>query len=295
MWKRRYALMNEAGDGTEGSAAGSNESADTASPSTEEDVNWGEIADEMISEDQSTEGDLEVVETPEEPNGGSAVPPAVETPPEPTPPTPTPTPVEPPAPATAPTPTPVAEASEEQYSEWRANRLTQLEQTYALNEADATAMLTEPELVLPKLAAQVHMQVLENSMRAMQAMVPVMMRQVQQNTEVEGRAKNLFTSINPDLADPNLEPTILELGSVYRKVNKTAPPEEAARAIGNLVRAALGIAAPAGGGSAAVPPTPTVQAVAPFTPARGAGGGNSPVQPSNPYELMALEMLNDGD
>jgi hypothetical protein len=159
---------------------------------------------------------------------------------------------------------------------------------YALDQEAADAMLTEPELVLPKLAAKVHMEVMENSMRAMQAMMPVMMQQVQYHTEREGKAKNLFTAVNPDLADPRYEPAIMELGTVYRNVNRTAPPEVAAQAIGNLVRAALGIAAPG-----AVAPQPQQMAqpvVAPFSPARGAGGGNAPARPSNPFEALAMEM-----
>ncbi len=262
-------------------------------PEGDDSINWGEMAD-AIDADEAGEGDEVVVEEP-------VVETPVEAPATAKEPTPAPTPAAPAeaaSPATpdvpeelaAPAPAPSANPTE--YAAWRTAKVSQLEAEYALDEASAQALLTEPELVLPKLAAKVHMEVLEHSMQAMQAMVPVMMKQLQQHTEVESRARNLFASINPDLADPRYENAIMQFGQVYRKVNPTAPADEASRAIGNLVRAALGVAAPAPMGN---PPPPVVQAPAqPFIPARGAGGGAVPVS-SNPYELLASEFLNDDD
>ena len=63
----------------------------------------------------------------------------------------------------------------------------------------------------------------------------------------------------------------MEMGQVYRRLNPTASPEQAAQAIGNLVRASLGIAMPA---QAAPAPTSAPAApVVPFVPARGGPGG----------------------
>jgi len=289
MMMQRYR-NEELGDMPGDTSAGI--ASESASESTESDVNWEGIGDEFVAEDQGLdiEGDVEVVEEAPAAPAAPAEPAA----------TPAPAPAAEPAAAPAPAstepvaPAPVApSASNEEYSAWRESRLSQLEQVYALDQEAANAMLTEPETVLPKLAAKVHMEVLENSMRAMQAMVPVMMQQIQHHTEVNSRAKNLFTSVNPDLADPRFEPAIMQLGTVYRNVNRNAPPEEAARAIGNLVRAALGIAAPAQGMASAAPQAPVQAPAAPFAPARGAGGGSMPAAPSNPFEMLAQEFLND--
>lgn len=264
-------------------------------PEDGDTINWGEMAD-SIDADEVSEGAEVVVETP-----------PVETPVEPsttpTEPTATPAPAPTPAGETPPAtpaapeeltpPTPAPTTSPADYAAWRTAKVTQLEAEYALDEASAQALLTEPELVLPKLAAKVHMEVLEHSMQAMQAMMPVMMQQLQQHTEVESRARNLFTSINPDLADPRYEPAIMQFGQVYRKVNPTAPADEASRAIGNLVRAALGVAAPQAGGSPPAVTAPVV--VQPFTPARGAGGGSAPPVSGNPFEQLASEFLLDDD
>lgn len=290
---RRF--MNEAGGAEDGGAGAGGVSpagaTEPAEASTEADVNWAGIAEDLdaddVGEDQGqVEGDAEIVGEPP-----AVATPAAETPPTPpsaeTPPVTPPTETPPTAPVTPPTP----ETPAPDYTAWRTERLGQLEQQYALNEADAAAMLTEPETVLPKLAAAVHMEVLESAMRGMQAMLPVLMQQLNQHTELNTKAKNLFTSINPDLADPQFEPAIMQLGQVYRNVNAKAGPEEAARAIGNLVRSALGIAAPA----AAAPTAPAVAPAAPvpFTPARGGGSGNAPIPASNVYTQLANEFLQD--
>lgn len=273
-------------------AADTSVSSEPADDSTESEVNWGGIADELENDDNgesTVEGDEVVVETPE-PEAKSVQTPATETPPaQPaTPPSETPATTEPVAPVAPATPA----QTPAEYQAWRETKVKELESMYAIDEDSATALLTEPEVVLPKLAAKVHMEVLESSMRAMQAMMPVMMQQVQQHTEINTRAKNLFTSINPDLVDPAYEPHIMQFGQVYRNVNKTASPEEAARAIGALVRSALGIAqtpAPAG------QPAPVqVQAPVPFTPARGGGSGAARVgQSDNPFTQLADEFLRE--
>jgi hypothetical protein len=299
MMRKMLARLQEEETGGEGSTGGvvtsnSDPVVEPAGSSTEESVNWGGMSEEFEASDEGevldVEGDLEVVEPASKPAA-----------PVPAPATVAPAPVEPvqaapvtPQPATpVAAPAPTAEATPEAYQAWRTTRVGELTQMYALSEEDTTAMLTDPETVLPKLAAQVHMEVLENSMRAMQAMMPVMMQQLQQGTERNNSARNLFTSVNPDLADPQFEPAIMQLGQVFRQVNPSAGPEEASRAIGNLVRSALGIAQPAQGGA---PAAPRVQAPAPapFMPARGSGsGGGAPAPSGNEFERLAMEFLQD--
>ena len=168
-------------------AADTHVSSDSADDSTESDVNWSGIADELDNDDagvEAVEGDEVVVETP------AAEPPKADIPPVATPPASQPAtpPSETPAtPAVTPEPqAPVQTPAE--YQAWRDGKVKELEGMYAIDEDSAAALLTEPEVVLPKLAAKVHMEVLENAMRAMQAMVPVMMQQVTQHTELNTKA-----------------------------------------------------------------------------------------------------------
>ena len=265
------------------------------------DVNWGGMADELIAEDSGVEGDEQVVDAPETalPAESPAVasPPVVEAPAAGQPPsvdTPVPPTVSPPA--TPPLPeAPATPTAPVDYGAWRTQKESELESTlYAVSDDDAAALLTEPEKVLPKMAARLHMEVLENAMRAVQAMVPTMIEQVQRSSEVNTRAKSLFTSVNPDLADPRYEPAIMQLGQTFRKVNPTADAETAAKAIGALVRSALNIPAPQAnvGGVAQTPPA-IAPAPVPFTPARGGGGASIPAGTSNPFAQMAEEFLNE--
>lgn len=308
--KKLFARLLEEGSDVGGSTGGvvlensTSFAADTpvssepADDSTESEVNWGGIADELESDDNggsTVEGDEVVVETP-----AAAAPKPEATPPAQTQPT---TPATPPseapvAPAvqTPPVETPPVTPAQPQveYSVWRENRVKELESMYAIDEESAAALITEPETVLPKLAAKVHMEVLENAMRAVQAMVPVMMRDIQQHTEINTKAKNLFTSVNPDLVDPAYEEHIMQFGRVYRSVNKTASPEEAARAIGALVRSALGIAQPQASTQQQAAPAPAGVPPAPFVPARG--GGTAGVRTSttdNIFTQLADEFLKE--
>lgn len=301
----------ESGDDV-GSSGGSAASApaeglDGGDSSSDSDVNWGDLGDSFDEPD--VEGDQEIIgeSSPAQSAGEPSQPAAPPVQAAPTPPVAAPT-----SPAAAPAPVaPVAQVpqsapppqtqgsapaelpSPEVYQNWRAGRLGELEQHYTFTEDESAALLTEPELVLPKLAAKVHMEVLENSMRAMQAMVPLVMEQYQQHTQVETSAKSLFSTINPDLVDPRFEPVILQLGATYRQMNRTAGPEEASRAIGNLVRAALNMQSfqpqqsPQGSAPAPV--------AAPFAPVRGGGGGSRPPVSSNPFEQLASEMMSDED
>lgn len=304
MYRKLFALQEEAHDGDATSfVSGGAEAPSTAGQSSDEGLDtaqWGTLAESFDhDEDESltVEGDLEVTADGKElPDAGPLDQP-VPPPPQATPaqaeqPSPT-APAAPTAPVTSQEP-PAQPAAPppEVYQTWKAAREKELEGLYTLTEEDAQAALTEPEKLLPKLAAKLHIGVLEASMRAMQAMMPVMLNQVNQATELNTKAKGLFQSVNPDLADPQYEPYILELGQFYRSKNRTASPEEASRAIGDLVRAAFGLARPSHAQQAPVQPTPA--AATPFSPVRGGGsrvGGQ--VKPLNPFEALDMEFKDD--
>lgn len=308
MWLKFYVYQSPEEGAEAGSASGGSAPAEELegdSSSSDSSVNWAGLADSFDEPD--VEGDLEVLGegSPTQSPEPAPVPTA---PPTQAAPAPAAAPSSPAAPVAAPTapaqsappppptsaPSQPGTATPQEYQGWREARVSELEKHYTLSEDESAALLTEPELVLPKLAAKVHMEVLENSMRAMQAMVPIMMQQVQQHGEIQTRARGLFASINPDLADPGYEPVILQLGTTFRQMNPTAGPEEASRAIGNLVRAALNMQAPQvqQGLPQANAPAP---APVPFTPVRGGGGGQRPVTSGNQFEQLASELLDDED
>ena len=312
MWWLRKKKFAPQGDETSfvdtSGGVPASESATPAEEPTGSDVNWSQLDKDFSQEDldpgTTVEGDLEVV-----PGAGDAVEPtpvvttpatpdvaptpnATPTPPAATPPVQAPA-VETPAPV-APTPSaPQVEPSPlPDYAAWRSQREADLAaQTYSITDEDASKLLTEPETVLPRMAARMHMEVMESTVRVMQTMLPRLMQSVQQTEQREISAKSFFQTANPDLADPRLEPAIMEMGQVYRRLNPAASPEQAAQAIGNLVRASLGIAMPA---QAATAPTsaPAVPVV-PFVPARGGPGGAVAGGQKDSWGQLADEFLAD--
>lgn len=302
MWWLKYVLRNEAnGEADGGAGAGGESSSGGSDDSAGEPVNWADLNDGFDKEDVSVEGDSEVIEPAKAEPAVKAEEPVPGTPPAAVPPA-TPPVVPPVQPAAETPPQPAAQPTPAQpgqppadYAAWRQTRETELASSlYAINDADAQALLTEPETVLPRMAARMHMEVMESTMRALQSVLPQAIQGYTQHEQANTQAKQFFSGVNPDLANPAYEPYILQFGEVYRKVNPSAGPEEAARAIGSLVRSALGIAAPQQGVSA--PPAMQVSqpaAPVPFTPARGSGTGSAAPAPANPFVQLANEFLND--
>lgn len=298
-------MKNEAGVVTEGGGP-------AAAPADEgnisSDVNWSDMALGMDDDGEgdfggNVEGDAEVVEGSENPVESSPAKPATppvtsapavqqEIPPAATQP-PAQTPVPAPAPTSPPTPSqepPVQPSTS--YAEWREKQLEGLVKHYAFDDATSTQLLTEPEVVLPQLAAKLHMEVVEHVMRSVQTAVPQWIQAFNQTQTVEKSAEEAFFSANPDLKDPAYKNAILQMGMAYRQMNPNAPASEAVKVIGNMVRSAMGL-------NPTIPPQqvtqPAAQAQAPvFIPARGGGGGAVP-QPvtNNPWAVLAEEFLTE--
>lgn len=160
-----------------------------------------------------------------------------------------------------------------------------LEQLYALSEDDAHAMITEPEKVLPKLLAKMHLQATQSVLNSMQTVVPQIVSTTSNAAKAETEARQAFFSVNDDLAKPEYEPAVLQIAAMYRQINPTAPRAEAIQKIGELARVSLGL--PAKGAAQAVAPVAGVPQQ-PFTPARGGTGGGAPAS-QNEWAKLASE------
>jgi len=256
------------------------------------DVNWADMADDSDDESGLTvEGEFEVSETGEESVESTEAPEPSEPAQEPTT-EPLVAPVEPAAPVQTPTPQPAAPEPQPaqapqpalDYNSWKTQHMSGLEKHYALDEDTARALLSEPETVLPRLAAQVHFEVTENVLKAVHEMVPGLIRSVTQSAEVETKAQNAFYEMNPDLKNVD-QAKILQIGAMFRQVNPNADADTTIVTIGNMVRTALGLPAAGIPGQGAAPPASPQPVVQPFAPARGGGGGTAPRAPAqaNPW------------
>lgn len=165
-----------------------------------------------------------------------------------------------PAPAATPTAAPDIAALRSAYE----NELTQY---YAFDPDTAARLQTEPELVLPQLAARLHLDVLDAVMAQLPqrvgAVVEHINASVARNTEAEGA---MFTAY-PELKAHKAE--VLKAGQMYRAMYPKATREQAIKAIGDFCMQSLGITRAAQQNSPAFTPPSTPA----FTPAVGSGGG----------------------
>ena len=234
-------------------------------PAVEQTVNWDDVNDALdVAE---VEGDVEVLEEPAAkvvevvaPEVAPVVPQYV-------------------AP-TAPQPTP------QQLAAQRAADLTKLEDLYKLSEEESAAMFTEPEKVLPKLLAKMHQQATQSVLDSMQTAVPQIVQRTESATRVETEARQAFFSVNSDLAKPEYEAAVLQVGAMFRQVNPKAPREVAVQKIGELARVALNLPPKA---AVAVAEPAAVQTPKPFTPSRGGTGGRGAAGPKGTWEQLNAE------
>jgi hypothetical protein len=162
-------------------------------------------------------------------------------------------------------------AREAEVAQRREAYVGELVKTYALSEEDAQKALMQPEEVLPKLAANLHANVVSEVIRHVQAAMPAWMQQATQVSSVEVKAREAFFTANPDLNKPEYEAAIISAGKMFRQMNPKAKPEVAIKAIGRLVRASMNLEEAPGGET-----TTTNAPAKPFRPARPGGSGTPP-------------------
>jgi len=186
------------------------------------------------------------------------------------------TPATPVATPAAPAPQRTAEELEAEARQAAKTYQDGLEKAYQLPEDLATQVATEPELVLPKIAAQLHMAVEHAVLQRVSQMIPGYISHHQVITVKEEQAKAAFFEANPDLT--NYDAQVRQAGLMFRSLNKDATPEQAILAIGNMVRSAMGLPAlqpkPGAGAGPAASATPVVVT-------RPAGTGHKPAMPGS--------------
>lgn len=87
----------------------------------------------------------------------------------------------------------------EQQAEQRANYLSSVETSFELSEDDRVAMVTEPEKVLPRLAAQVHLRTLEQVAQLLPAVIEAQVQNMVQRQAVIMEGVQAFFGEWPEL------------------------------------------------------------------------------------------------
>lgn len=178
------------------------------------------------------------------------------------------------------------------FEAWEEAQLTSLTEQYKIGEEDATRLQTEPELVLPQLAAKMHMEVMKQVVTAVQRLIPQMVTPALQQKDAEKGAKELFYGKNPDLV--KYETQVLQAGAMFRKMNPKASPEEAAEKIGNIVRATLGLA-PVSTTPGKAAATTTPKKTTPHKPAGAGGGSGTKPTPAPAAGDVWSDLMNEDD
>jgi hypothetical protein len=207
-----------------------------------------------------------------------------------------------PAPPTQPVaPTPPTETPEQVSARQVAERTAleaktkglfdELVRQYTLPDDMAARLPTEPEQVLPFLAAKVHQHVMAQVEQMVARELPGRIHQVVEFGRKETEAKNAFYSAWPTLNPAEHHEKVMMIGALFRQMNPSATAEEAIQRIGRVVHEALGMPLPVATPKAPpqAPPPPAPQ---PFRPAGGSGGGRAATAPvGNDFEQMAHEFL----
>jgi hypothetical protein len=126
---------------------------------------------------------------------------------------------------------------EEKKSEIEGSVATQL---YSLSDEERDLLVTEPEKVLPQMAARVHLNavtaVLTQISQRLPAMVLTLMEVQKAHVQAEDQFWNQFPTLNRQ-TDAN---TVMTLMKTYRQANPNATQEEAIKQVGAMAVVALG-------------------------------------------------------
>lgn len=139
------------------------------------------------------------------------------------------------------------------------------EHVYKMTPEQLNALQTEPEKVLPDLAAKVHVQVVNSLTRMFAEQMPVYVHGMLNAKSAADRDENDFYGAHPHLRrdNPAHVNTVLQAARAFRTLNPHSPKSEFVKWVGAMASMQLGIANGQGG---AAPPAPNGQVAAPHVP-----------------------------
>jgi hypothetical protein len=164
----------------------------------------------------------------------------------------------------------------------RAAALQQLETTmYNLDDETRRKLVTEPDQVLPKLAAQMHLQVMEQVTSAIPGIVNNLVSQQIEGRLKADRAERDFFNQYPALNKPEYKSIVVESLQMIKQMKPNATGQELAREGAQLAAFRIQQSRGAGqqrqqGAPAPRAPAPQPQRQKPYAPAMQAGRATPP-------------------
>lgn len=171
----------------------------------------------------------------------------------------------------------------------RDGTLAQLTDMYKFSDAEAAELLTNPDKVIPSLAAKLHLGVFETTLQVLGQQLPNIVRGVLQQESSRNANWNAFIDPNggwPELNKPEYFPHIVRAMQYYRSVRPDATLADYVREVGPMVMMTLGLSRQAPAAAA----TPQPPAPRPHTPANPGGAAAGAFRRTdNEFEVLARE------
>lgn len=309
--KMKKILMQEAGEAPDGGGQAPVETTEVETPQ-EGSFDWQEFSKD------APETSEEVVEEKEVAPASEPAPAPVAKPVEQPAPTPAaqsvanvqPQPIQPqtvaPTPPAEPTPQPAPVVQQpqapvetaEQLEAKRTQYLESLTERYALSEEESTTVMVEPEKVLPKMAAQIHANIAQDVINTIFGYMPQYMTQYmaqqQQSAAIQERFFGEWPALREAAKDPAVSEKIVQHVAAWKRVNPQADLDSTIREAGIYTMLSLRMPLPPEMLQSAVqqqqPVTPTF---VPAAPGSATTSGVPRPQPTNPYEILANDFLQD--
>lgn len=197
--------------------------------------------------------------------------------------------------------TPPPEIKAEDFVKKQEAFIAEASKQYELTDEQAIQLATEPNKVLPRLAAQLQANILQQTVQTMTQMMQQFLPQYLEHftsvRETTNKAEESFFSKWSELREH--KDRVMEVGRIYRQMKPQATADDFIRDVGIQVWMGVGLpveklAAKLSPTSRPAPvpaPTQTQQIFSPANP----GGRTAPVaaKPSNPFELLTTEYLQE--
>lgn len=190
------------------------------------------------------------------------------------------------------------EMTPEKLAELKENFRAELEKQFAISDDDANLLVTAPEKVLPRLASNIALQIMEQVQLMQNQFVqslPNMMQQAQVQSTSEAAMQAKFMETTPELSQLNqkdLEAAIAEFAPIIKKRFPDASVDERLAKLGMLIKTTYGLKAVAPKKEA----TPRKQPPKPHTPTAPARSSvPAGQQPRSQLQTEIDELLNSDD
>lgn len=196
--------------------------------------------------------------------------------------------------------TPPASTEPVDFNAHREKMLPELAKLYTLDEADVEALRTNPEKVLPTLAARTHFAVQHAVFAGVMQALPQMMAMYGENEKQNQENESAFFGSFPALKEkPEYSPTVISCIKAVRASDPNLTRDQLIQRAGVMASITLGIPLPGTAGAApASAPAAAAPIARPVATIRPAGVGATahipaPAAPGTPGEQSDLDALID--